>query len=63
MNFMMTGAGNLTDSQDPPGFFGFYNLSSEIYSAVFRHFEDILTRYDLSDDKQKFEDEFYFDMI
>lgn len=39
------------------------NLSAEIYSAVFRHFEDILTRYDLSDDKQKFEDEFYFDMI
>ncbi len=39
------------------------NISSKIYEPIFRHFEDIITRYELSDDKNRFEDEFYFTSI
>ncbi|MGN0614239.1 MAG: glutamine synthetase family protein [Porcipelethomonas sp.] len=39
------------------------NLSKEIYSAVFGHFDETLTRYGLSDNKAKFEEEYYFKLI
>lgn len=39
------------------------NLSSEIYNAVFRQFDFILSQYNKAEDKDKFEDEFYFKTI
>ncbi|MGN0620492.1 MAG: glutamine synthetase family protein [Porcipelethomonas sp.] len=39
------------------------NLSPEIYDAVFRHLTYTVTKYDMAEDKQEFEDEFYFKII
>ncbi len=39
------------------------NLSAEIYDAVFNNLNYTLTKYNLADDKIKFEDEFYFNSI
>ncbi|MGN1480697.1 glutamine synthetase family protein [Porcipelethomonas sp.] len=39
------------------------NLSPEIYDAVFSNLDYTLTKYNMADDKIKFEDEFYFNSI
>lgn len=39
------------------------NLSEEIYETMFSHLSYTLTKYNLADDKSKFEDEFYFNCI
>lgn len=39
------------------------NLSDEIYQLVFKSFDNVLTRYNLFDDKTEFENEFYFNTI
>ncbi len=38
-------------------------LSDEIYNMVFNHFDDVLKRYNSSDNKEKFENDYYFNTI
>lgn len=38
-------------------------ISEEIYNKLLKHYDDVIERYNLSDNKKKFEDDYYFETI